>query len=164
MHLYCGNHAGRCLSPGKVCTVVPASGSRSSIGDRPIARHRNGRPPPHILTPRLESELRSGGWLAGLDSRLAGTVARQQMAPDPRPACRPGRGPHHRRHRRGHRGLPIIRAIWRWTPKTALIGGRVVGWIELADHATLLSAHCRRRHHGTHAGAAGPAGSGASPG
>jgi hypothetical protein len=71
MHLYCQNHAGRCPKvPGKVCTVVPASGSRSSIGDRVIARHRNERPPPHELTPRSESELGPGGRL--LESRPAG--------------------------------------------------------------------------------------------
>jgi hypothetical protein len=33
---------------------------------------------------------------------------------------------------------PIIRAIWWWTPETVIIGGLVVGWIELADHTTLL--------------------------
>jgi hypothetical protein len=33
---------------------------------------------------------------------------------------------------------PIIRAIWWWAPETALLGGLVVGWIELADHTTLL--------------------------
>jgi hypothetical protein len=33
---------------------------------------------------------------------------------------------------------PIIRAIWWWTPETALLGGLVVGWIELADHTTLI--------------------------
>jgi hypothetical protein len=45
MHLNCGNHAGRCPEvPGVVCTVVPASGSRSSL-----------------LTPRLKSELGPGG-------------------------------------------------------------------------------------------------------
>jgi hypothetical protein len=33
---------------------------------------------------------------------------------------------------------PVIRAIWWWTPETAIIGGLVVGWIELAEHTTLL--------------------------
>jgi hypothetical protein len=113
MHLYCGNHAGRCLSPGKVCTVVPASGSRSSIGDRPIARHRNGRPPPHILTPRLESELRSGGWLAGWlglplgrhrgppanGTRSSPCLPTWSRASSPAPSPRPSWPPaHHPRH------------------------------------------------------------------
>ena len=34
MHLNCEDHAGRCPKvPGIVCTVVPASGSRSSTGN-----------------------------------------------------------------------------------------------------------------------------------
>ena len=33
---------------------------------------------------------------------------------------------------------PVIRAIWWWTPETALLGGLVIGWIELAEHTTLL--------------------------
>ncbi len=34
MRLTCGNHALRCPGmPGKVCTVVPASGSRSNVQD-----------------------------------------------------------------------------------------------------------------------------------
>ena len=34
MHLTCGNHALRCPGvPGRVCTVVPASGSRSNVQD-----------------------------------------------------------------------------------------------------------------------------------
>jgi len=34
MHLTCGSHAGRCPRvPGKLCTVVPASGSPNSIQD-----------------------------------------------------------------------------------------------------------------------------------
>jgi hypothetical protein len=50
MHLTCGNRARRCPEvPGRVCTVVPASGSRSSL-----------------LTPRLKSELglvlTASGW------------------------------------------------------------------------------------------------------
>jgi hypothetical protein len=32
---------------------------------------------------------------------------------------------------------PVIRAIWWWTPETALCGSLVYGWIELADHTTL---------------------------
>ena len=33
MHSYCQNHAGRCPKvPGKVCTVVPESGSRAASG------------------------------------------------------------------------------------------------------------------------------------
>jgi hypothetical protein len=33
---------------------------------------------------------------------------------------------------------PVIRAIWWWTPETVIIGGLVVGWIELAEHTTLI--------------------------
>jgi hypothetical protein len=33
---------------------------------------------------------------------------------------------------------PVIRAIWWWAPETALFSGLIVGWIELADHTTLL--------------------------
>ena len=33
---------------------------------------------------------------------------------------------------------PVIRAIWWWTPETVLIGGLVIGWIELAEHTTLI--------------------------
>ena len=33
---------------------------------------------------------------------------------------------------------PVIRAIWWWTPETVLTGSLVYGWIELADHTTLL--------------------------
>ena len=33
---------------------------------------------------------------------------------------------------------PVIRAIWWWTPETALSGGLIFGWIELADHTTLI--------------------------
>jgi len=56
MRFTCGNHALRYPgAPGEVCTVVPASGSRSSIRDRAIALHRNGRPSPHELTPRFNS-------------------------------------------------------------------------------------------------------------
>ena len=33
---------------------------------------------------------------------------------------------------------PIIRAIWWWTPETAITGSLVAGWIELADHTTLI--------------------------
>jgi len=32
---------------------------------------------------------------------------------------------------------PVIRAIWWWVPETALFGGLIIGWIELADHTTL---------------------------
>ncbi len=65
--------------------------------------------------------------------------AGQHMAPHPRPA----------------RGLviglaaalivaavvlawPVLRAIWWWTPEIALAVGLVLGWVELADHTTLL--------------------------
>ena len=33
---------------------------------------------------------------------------------------------------------PVIRALWWWTPETALTGGLIVGWIELAEHTTLI--------------------------
>jgi hypothetical protein len=33
---------------------------------------------------------------------------------------------------------PIIRALWWWTPETALCGGLIFGWIELAEHTTLI--------------------------
>ena len=40
---------------------------------------------------------------------------------------------------------PIIRAIWWWIPETALCGGLIVGWIELAQHTTLHLPAGRRR-------------------
>ena len=33
---------------------------------------------------------------------------------------------------------PVLRAIWWWTPETALAGGLIYGWIELAEHTTLI--------------------------
>jgi hypothetical protein len=33
---------------------------------------------------------------------------------------------------------PVIRAIWWWAPETLLAGSLVFGWIELADHTTLI--------------------------
>jgi len=33
---------------------------------------------------------------------------------------------------------PVIRAIWWWAPETVLLGGLITGWIELADHTTLI--------------------------
>ena len=33
---------------------------------------------------------------------------------------------------------PVIRAIWWWTPETALTGSLVFGWVELAEHTTLI--------------------------
>jgi hypothetical protein len=33
---------------------------------------------------------------------------------------------------------PIIRAIWWWTPETAIAGGLIYGWIQLAEYTTLL--------------------------
>ena len=33
---------------------------------------------------------------------------------------------------------PVLRAIWWWIPETALAGGLIFGWIELAEHTTLL--------------------------
>ena len=33
---------------------------------------------------------------------------------------------------------PVLRAIWWWTPETVITGSLVFGWIELADHTTLL--------------------------
>ena len=32
---------------------------------------------------------------------------------------------------------PVIRAIWWWTPETALTGSLIFGWVELADHTNL---------------------------
>ncbi len=32
---------------------------------------------------------------------------------------------------------PVIRAIWWWTPETALIGSLIYGWVQLAEHTTL---------------------------
>ena len=63
---------------------------------------------------------------------------RQQMAPDHRPARRPGLG----FILGAAAGVivaawPVIRAIWWWTPETVITGGLVFGWIELADHTTL---------------------------
>jgi len=71
-HLSCENHARRCPRvPGRVCTVVPASGSRGSL-----------------LTPRLRSEFRA--WRQAYRSpirRMAGTPVR---APLDRWTCRWG--------------------------------------------------------------------------
>jgi hypothetical protein len=33
---------------------------------------------------------------------------------------------------------PVIRAIWWWAPETVIIGGLILGWIELAEHTTLV--------------------------
>ena len=33
---------------------------------------------------------------------------------------------------------PVLRAIWWWTPETVIGGSLVFGWIELADHTTLI--------------------------
>jgi hypothetical protein len=33
---------------------------------------------------------------------------------------------------------PVIRALWWWAPETAIIGGLIFGWVELAEHTTLL--------------------------
>jgi hypothetical protein len=33
---------------------------------------------------------------------------------------------------------PVIRAIWWWTPETLMAGSLVYGWIELAEHTTLI--------------------------
>ena len=33
---------------------------------------------------------------------------------------------------------PVIRAIWWWTPETLTTASLVFGWIELADHTTLI--------------------------
>ena len=33
---------------------------------------------------------------------------------------------------------PVIRAIWWWSPETVITGSLVFGWIELAEHTTLL--------------------------
>ena len=33
---------------------------------------------------------------------------------------------------------PVLRAIWWWIPETVIIGALVAGWIELAEHTTLI--------------------------
>ena len=33
---------------------------------------------------------------------------------------------------------PVLRAIWWWAPETVIIGVLVLGWIELAEHTTLI--------------------------
>ena len=33
---------------------------------------------------------------------------------------------------------PVIRAIWWWTPETVICGSAIFGWIELAEHTTLI--------------------------
>ena len=33
---------------------------------------------------------------------------------------------------------PVIRAIWWWTPETVLGGSLIFGWVELAEHTTLI--------------------------
>jgi hypothetical protein len=33
---------------------------------------------------------------------------------------------------------PVIRAIWWWTPETVICGSLIFGWIELAEHTTLV--------------------------
>jgi len=33
---------------------------------------------------------------------------------------------------------PILRALWWWTPETVICGSVIYGWIELAEHTTLL--------------------------
>ncbi len=33
---------------------------------------------------------------------------------------------------------PVIRAIWWWTPETVITGSLIFGWIELAEHTTLV--------------------------
>src|SRR5579859_2712935 len=33
---------------------------------------------------------------------------------------------------------PVLRAIWWWTPETVITASLVLGWIELAEHTTLL--------------------------
>jgi hypothetical protein len=33
---------------------------------------------------------------------------------------------------------PVLRAIWWWTPETVIGGSLIFGWIELADHTTLI--------------------------
>jgi hypothetical protein len=46
MRLTCGNHALRCPGmPGKVCTVVPASGSRSNVQDHQSPAQSKGSGP-----------------------------------------------------------------------------------------------------------------------
>ena len=33
---------------------------------------------------------------------------------------------------------PVLRAIWWWTPETVICGSLVFGWVELAEHTTLI--------------------------
>jgi len=33
---------------------------------------------------------------------------------------------------------PVIRAVWWWTPETVIAGSLIFGWIELAEHTTLI--------------------------
>jgi hypothetical protein len=33
---------------------------------------------------------------------------------------------------------PILRAIWWWTPETVITGSLIFGWVELAEHTTLI--------------------------
>jgi hypothetical protein len=67
MRLTCGNHAPRCPGmPGKVCTVVPASGSRSRTGNHDSPARGGAPDTASTLTPRFESEL---GLAAGYWSR-----------------------------------------------------------------------------------------------
>src|SRR6185312_11708738 len=79
-HLNCENHVRRCPRvPGRVCTVVPASGSRSITGNHGqvgigrSARHRD------LVTPRLRSELGPGGEASRHDHR--GSSQCRQMGP-----------------------------------------------------------------------------------
>ena len=74
------------------------------------------------------------------DHRPAGRHRRrQQMAPDPRPGSRSGLRPDHRRHRRSCRlrmagpSRPLV-----VDPRNRLTGSLVFGWIELAEHTTLI--------------------------
>src|SRR6185437_5024078 len=41
---------------------------------------------------------------------------------------------------------PVIRAIWWWTPETALTGSLIFGWVELGDH-TNQAAWCLVTRH-----------------
>jgi hypothetical protein len=77
MHLACGNHALRCPRvPGEVCTVVPASGSRSSVQDHDSP----------ALSKR--SACRAGGPAAPSSDRMKGHQSRSQVGTPVTGICR----------------------------------------------------------------------------
>jgi hypothetical protein len=152
MHLTCGNHALRCPGvPGEVCTVVPASGSRSSIRDRVTAWHRNGRPPPHMFDPSLGERVGPGGRL--LDSRPAGWLGfpSQCLGRRPRAELKPRSPPTWARRRTSGRGSSGAReSDWDqgpgpghaqlWTKPTSLITWPVPILIPLGSNGRVRCA------------------------